>query len=350
MNLRPLLLLIACVLFPACRISVPDGVLPCQSALDCPVSWACERSRCTQAVSSSPPPPARVDAAVAQNTIEPDASTPAAMLDEDAGAPCAADGCPCRAGDTRACYSGPPQTIGRGRCRAGTALCEAGSFGACHDERLPAYESCTNLGADDDCDGRLDEELGVGLPCTAAEQVGVCASGTLQCQDALSAPVCVTGSPVAESCNGVDDDCDGQADEAFVLTNDAQNCGSCGVACASEQVCCGGQCQGAWPEGYGAACGGACDTPGTIQCDGSCSRADPPDLDQECGRCEGRIQCDGTCSIPEPPDYGVRCRDGISKVGCSGSCECERQCPSGQIIPCTSLCPILCIGNICIEL
>jgi hypothetical protein len=344
---RRLWLMIACLLLPACRISVPDGVLPCQSASDCPVAWACERNRCTQSVSMTPVLP-RADAAVARNDLQPDAATPS---DEDAGGPtCAADGCPCRAGDTRACYTGSPETVGRGRCTAGSALCENGRFGACRDERLPAYESCTNLGVDDDCDGQIDEALGVGMPCTAADQLGQCASGTLQCQAAQSAPVCVTGSPVAESCNGLDDDCDGQHDEAFVLTSDPQHCGSCGVVCASEHVCCGGQCQAAWPEDYGAECGGACDTPGTIQCDGSCSRADPPDLEQECGRCGGRIQCDGSCSHPEPADFGERCSDGRSKIGCSGSCECERQCPSGQIIPCTSLCPILCIGNICIEL
>ena len=330
----------------------------CQSASDCPVAWSCERGHCTQHVSEMvtdarvPTPPAvdpvdAVDAQVAQNSVEPDSD----ITEEDAGGPaCAADSCPCRAGDTRACYSGALETIGRGPCTAGVSRCEDGRFGPCRDERVPAAESCANVGIDDDCDGRLDEELGVGLPCTAADRVGQCASGVLQCQGLLAVPMCVTGSPVAESCNGLDDDCDGQTDEAFVLTIDAQNCGSCGAACASDQVCCGGQCQHALPDDYGAACGGACDTPGTIQCDGSCSRADPPDIEQECGRCGGRIQCDGSCSNPEPPDYGVRCIDGISKIGCSGSCECERQCPNGQIIPCTSLCPILCIGNICIEL
>ena len=288
-----------------------------------------------------------MDAQVAHSAVEPDAN----VSDEDAGSPaCAADSCACREGDTRACYSGALETIGRGRCRAGVSRCEGGRYGACRDERLPASESCANLGSDDDCDGRVDEALGVGVPCTAAERLGVCASGVLQCQGAAPAPVCVTGSPVAESCNGLDDDCDGPSDEAFVLTNDAEHCGRCGVACAGGQVCCGGQCQGALPDDYGEACGGACDTPGTIQCDGSCSHRDPEDVGDECGRCGGRIQCDGSCSIPEPPDYGVRCRDGISKIGCSGGCECERQCPSGQIIPCTSLCPILCIGNICIEL
>jgi hypothetical protein len=347
---------LACLLLPACRISVPEGVLQCQTAQDCPVDWVCERARCVrtpsaQQVRSDVVRPVR-DAAVSvvsESNIGPDARVP--MVDEDAGPPpCEADGCGCEDGETKPCYTGPAGTSARGRCAAGVATCRHGRFGACQDERLPGEERCTNLGVDDDCDGQLDEGLELGALCEAPGAQGACALGVITCQASAAAPACLPAAPVAEGCNGLDDDCDGQTDEAFVLASDAQNCGSCGAACASGEVCCGGQCQSTLPDGFGNECGGLCDTAGTIQCDGSCSRADPTDLDDACGRCGGRIQCDGSCSVPEPPDYGVRCRDGISTVGCSGSCECERQCPSGQIIPCTSLCPILCVGNICIEL
>jgi hypothetical protein len=324
------------------------------------VGWSCERGRCAHTLREGQ---AQADAgrardaalSVEESRIEPDAGRvvepPSVLPEADAGGPaCEAASCGCRDGETKPCYSGPAASTGRGRCAAGIATCQHGRFGKCVDERLPGQESCANLGVDDDCDGRVDEDLGQGQACSAAQQMGECALGTLQCQSAAAQLACVPKSPVAESCNGLDDDCDGLTDEAFVLTQDVQNCGSCGAACADNQVCCGGGCQGALPEAYGSACGGRCDTPGTIQCDGSCSRADPDNLDAECGRCGGRIQCDGSCSQPEPSNYGERCSDGISKVGCSGGCECERQCPSGQIIPCTSLCPILCIGNICIEL
>lgn len=311
--------------------------MPCQSASDCPIAWSCERGRCWQRAAAPRSDAGGSDAQVAQSSVEP-------VSDEDAGHACAADSCSCLPGETKPCYSGALETLGRGRCRPGRSICEDGRFGACRDERLPAAESCANLGVDDDCDGKVDERLDVGEPCELSDRVGVCASGVLQCQDASSVPVCVAQDPVAESCNGLDDDCDGHVDEAFVLSEDVHNCGSCGAACASDQLCCDGQCLEPEP------CGGACDTPGVIQCDGSCSRPDPQDLDQECGRCGGVIQCDGSCSVPEPPDYGERCNDGISKIGCSGSCECERRCRSGQIIPCASLCPFLCIGSICFEL
>ncbi|HET8936901.1 MAG TPA: hypothetical protein VFN67_25835 [Polyangiales bacterium] len=346
---------LTCLVLSACRISVPEGLLPCQSSQDCPVAWSCERGRCAHTLRESQVQadagPVR-DAAVrlAETNVVLDAGRsvePPKTADQDAGA---ADSGKCRDGETKPCYSGPVGSAGRGRCAAGIVTCKRESFGACMGERLPGQESCANLGVDDDCDGRVDEDLTRGQACAVPEQVGECALGTLQCQGAAAVPVCVAKQPDAESCNSLDDDCDGLTDEAFVLTNDVQNCGGCGVACADGQVCCGGACQSAWPDDYGSTCGGRCDTPGTIQCDGSCSHADPPDVDRECGRCGGRVQCDGSCSQPEPPDYGERCKDGISKVGCSGSCECERQCPSGQIVPCASLCPILCIGNICIEL
>jgi hypothetical protein len=58
-------------------------------------------------------------------------------------------------GVTRACYMGPAGTAGRGICRQGTETCAAGRFGACMGQVLPRAESCNGL--DDDCDGVVDE-------------------------------------------------------------------------------------------------------------------------------------------------------------------------------------------------
>ncbi len=58
-------------------------------------------------------------------------------------------------GLSRSCYSGPTGTSGRGVCRAGTQTCAAGRWGACSGEVTPRAESCNRV--DDDCDGTVDD-------------------------------------------------------------------------------------------------------------------------------------------------------------------------------------------------
>jgi hypothetical protein len=67
------------------------------------------------------------------------------------------DDCDGRVDDglTRNCYAGPAGTSGRGICRAGTETCSAGRWGACAGQVLPRAESCNRM--DDDCDGRVDD-------------------------------------------------------------------------------------------------------------------------------------------------------------------------------------------------
>jgi hypothetical protein len=62
--------------------------------------------------------------------------------------------CVCTPQETRSCYSGPANTQGVGRCRAGAQACIASGEAweaACTGEFLPEYERCD--GTDRDCDG-----------------------------------------------------------------------------------------------------------------------------------------------------------------------------------------------------
>lgn len=103
------------------------------------------------------------------------------------------------------------------------------TIGFCKDE-----ETCNGL--DDNCDGRTDETFPMkGAACTTTQQ-GVCAAGTRVCT--LGAELCeATKMPSAELCNGLDDDCDGQTDETFDLMTDSANCSACGRACGSGTIC-----------------------------------------------------------------------------------------------------------------
>lgn len=94
-------------------------------------------------------------------------------------------------------------------CGSGVEVCEAGAWVKCSAPE-PGVEVCN--GKDDDCDGCFDEKPGA--ECAPLEQPCStdCGSGIEYCymggwQD------CTAKEPLAETCNGLDDDCDGSTDE-----------------------------------------------------------------------------------------------------------------------------------------
>jgi hypothetical protein len=152
------------------------------------------------------------------------------------------DGCKCTEDTT--CYGGPGTEPGVGTCRKGMQVCTNGDLGACTGEVRSERETCANQGADNDCNGKVDDIAGLGSTCTAPGKMGLCAPGKLQCQTGSAALQCVSAvMATAESCNGLDDDCDGTVDDGFDLMTDKANCGRCGRACTGATAsCCAGTC------------------------------------------------------------------------------------------------------------
>jgi hypothetical protein len=113
---------------------------------------------------------------------------------------------------------GKPCVSGQGGCaREGKRVCAKDGSGAHCDVAagLPETEICGD-GVDNDCDGLVDEGFPVNEVCQVG--IGACvAVGKYRCSpDGLSAACqAVPGTPVPEVCgDGVDNDCDGDVDEA----------------------------------------------------------------------------------------------------------------------------------------
>jgi hypothetical protein len=125
---------------------------------------------------------------------------------------------------TTSCYTGPGGTEGVGECVGGTRTCSGGVFGACIGEVTPGLETCDDT--NEDCDGAVDE--GVTQSCYTGPggtlDVGECSAGTQSCAGGVFGACSGDVTPGTESCDSLDQDCDGTVDEALAGGPLTQSC------------------------------------------------------------------------------------------------------------------------------
>jgi hypothetical protein len=182
-----------------------------------------------------------------------------------------------------------------GVCATTVPACVGGMMQTCTPGPGGA-ETCNGL--DDDCDGATDDGI---APITCG--VGACTAMVPGCMGGM-VPTCTPGPASAESCNGIDDDCDGMVDQGLgTLT--------CGMGLCTNTVpaCVGGMMQTCTPlPGTAETCNGMDD-----DCDGTTDEGNPGGGvacgGADVGACMARTSCVGgvlVCrgTFVAPPSLG----------------------------------------------
>ncbi len=226
-------------------------------------------------------------------------------------------------------FQGGPVECGQGVCeRLGLSVCANGTVRTSCEASLPTGNDRNCDGLDDDCDGSVDEGS-LEQPTVCGE--GRCQSvGVLRCAAGRPIDTCVPGESDDrdDTCNGVDDDCDGLIDEGFV-----DNETTCGVGLcerSGNSICEGGalvvECVPGMPAGEDSECDGL-----DQDCDGQSDESfEPTPTICGVGACErdGEAICvDGVmeplCRPGVPGESDVQC-DGVDE-DCDG--EVDEECP-----------------------
>lgn len=204
-----------------------------------------------------------------------------------------------------------------GLCKAGVLHCGAGGL-TCTPLNVPKAEVCN--GVDDDCDGEIDDGTiaGVGELCVVPGQPTGTPCGLSKVTCEAGKPACKqTFFASPEVCNGQDDDCNGTQDDAAAVNNQPCDTGLAGICAQGTSSCVNGvgSCSGPiQPGDETETCNGKDDN-----CDG---QLDEMDVAADCGakmpgaQQVAQWQCSqGACGIAQC-EVGTSNANGVVADGC----------------------------------
>jgi hypothetical protein len=214
-------------------------------------------------------------------------------------------------------------SCGAGVCASsGSTSCVAGAVvDSCHAGLPTSATDTVCNGLDDDCDGNRDEDF---VPAMTTCGVAQCTStGVTSCVNGMLQNSCEPGSPPVNTdttCDGVDDDCNGQVDDGYVPT--ATSCGFDVCAATGTNECQGGHVVNTCHP----TCEGNCADGSEDDGDGLVDCADPD--------CQNKPATWPQCATGE---IGSSCG---SAADCRSGLLCETNFPGGYCYkPCAGGCP-----------
>ncbi|HIA01633.1 MAG TPA: hypothetical protein EYN66_06940 [Myxococcales bacterium] len=237
-------------------IATADGKVCTQTCIDeCPQGWACEQVSATgnDLIYACVPNYAQLcnPCSTHEDCIEFSSQAGNLCIDHGplgkfCGAKCTASN-DCPAGYDclevpidgeiiKQCYpvepNGAPRTCSCSKLAANlglsTSCYSTNDFGICYGYReckpsgitncsaeIPGVEVCN--GMDDNCDNQVDN-ISLPEPCEVKNEHGICV-GVLHCTQGLGTGTCDAATPAPEICDGIDQNCNGFADDGFTDTD-----------------------------------------------------------------------------------------------------------------------------------